>query len=149
MSLEIVDINDLKRRVRKLKHFENVIRFSGEERPVSQLVWDRYFDLRASPTSKAKYTLNMLAAMSREEYRSVVDEFFAMVYYELYSENGISVSVTHDPSLLSQLNLPFNADEIDIKRRFRELAKEHHPDTGGMAEKFIELMKTYEGLLGR
>ncbi len=40
---------------------------------------------------------------------------------------------------LSQLDLPDDATEDDVKSRFRELARAAHPDTGGSAEKFQEL----------
>ncbi len=36
------------------------------------------------------------------------------------------------------------ASPSDIKRRFRELAWEHHPDRGGDAEKFAELKSAME-----
>jgi len=86
--------------------------------------------------------------MSREEYKRVVDEFFALVYYEYYLECGIDFHRIFDPDALSLLGLPFSAVEGDIKKRFRELAKKYHPDTGGEASKFIEIMKVYEKLLG-
>jgi len=149
MSSEYVDVSNLKRKIRKLKKLETIIRFSSEKRTKAFLVWDDFFDLHEEPKGKAKYTLNVLAAMSHEEYRSVIDEYFALVYYELYKEDEITIVKTYDPAILAQLNLPFNADEKDIKRRFRELVKEYHPDIGGKSENFIELMKVYEKLLGR
>jgi len=88
----------------------------------------------------------MLSSMDREEYKCVVDEYFARVYYEFYLENGITDSNIYDPSVLALLDLPYNAEERDIKRRFRELAKKYHPDTGGDSKRFIELMQVYERL---
>jgi hypothetical protein len=46
-----------------------------------KLVWDEFFDLHAIGTGHAKYSLRMLAAMEREEYRNVVEEYFAFVYF--------------------------------------------------------------------
>jgi len=37
----------------------------------------------------------------------------------------------------------------DVKRRFRELARQTHPDAGGDAARFIELMEDYRKLTGR
>ncbi|HBL84949.1 MAG TPA: hypothetical protein DDZ99_08630 [Clostridiales bacterium] len=45
------------------------------------------------------------------------------------------------------MNLPYDATERDIKRRFHELEKQYHPDLGGNANKFIELLNTYKKLI--
>ena len=140
-------MEDVKRRVRKLKKLEIKIRFSGEVIPGAALVWDRFFDLSGSPVGNAKYTYSMLSALGRDEYKSIVDEFFAYVYYEFYLENGIGGTGAYDPSALALIGLPPNADERDIKKRFRELAMKYHPDKGGAAADFIELMRTYERLV--
>jgi len=139
-------MDEVKRRVRKLKPLEKRIRWGGEEKNGASLVWDALFDVRETPTGKAKYNLAMLSSMDREEYKRVVDEYFARVYYEFYLENGITDSNIYDPSVLALLGLPFSAEERDIKKRFRELAKKCHPDTGGDSKKFIELMQVYERL---
>jgi len=143
-------MDDIKRRVRKLKKIETKIRWGAEGKPGVSLVWDSFFDLRAMPAGKAKHTLAALSSMSREEFKSIVDEFFAYVYYEYYKENGITGAGAStgmlDPSILALLDLPFDSNERDVKKRFRELAKKYHPDKGGDAVKFIELMKAYEGL---
>jgi len=127
----------IKQKIRKLKKAEMVIRFPDgvHKRP---LVWDNYFN---------KADLGKLAAMSPEDYKSVVDEFFSRVYYEFYMENGISFAGVYDPSMLAKLGLPPHADESSIKARFRRMAKECHPDNGGSAEEFVELMKIYKELL--
>jgi len=48
------------------------------------------------------------------------------------------------PSLYDTLGVPRSADASDIKKAYRKLAIEHHPDKGGDAEKFKELQKAYE-----
>ena len=149
MGLQAADLNGLKRRLRKLKRLEATIRFQGVATAGTSLVWDRFFDLHDAPAGKAKYTLPVLAAMGRAEYRSVIDAYFAHVYFEFYKENGITAAAAYDPAILALLDLPFNADENDVKRKFRELAKKYHPDTGGNEAKFIELMKLFEKLAGR
>jgi len=40
-----------------------------------------------------------------------------------------------------------NASIIDIKKRFRYLAKVHHPDVGGDPKKFAEIKKAYDNLM--
>jgi len=147
-------INDIKRRVRKLKKAERTIRFKEKPNAKETLIWDSFFDLSNAPVlpdtpaGKAKYTLAELSSMNREEYKDIVAEFFANVYYLYYMENGILSANLYSPSLLSQLDLPPDAEENDIKKRFRELAKKYHPDTDGDPAKFIELMKVYEELTG-
>ena len=140
-------MNDVKHRVRKLKQSEKVIRFRDDPNPDVALVWDGFFDLHDTPTGQARYSLAELSIMSRDEYKRVVAEFYALVYYMYYLDNDIINVNMYSPSLLAQLGLPYNAEEQDIKKRFRELAKEYHPDTGGDAAKFIELMQVYEQLI--
>ena len=147
MIRSLAMISEIKRRVRKLKHAELKIR--NIDNTKTDLVWDRFFDLREPGTGKAKYDLSALAALSHEEYKKIVDEYFALVYFEFYRANGITPVQTYDPDMLSLLNLPFYAGSSDIRIRFRELVKEYHPDNGGDPLKFIELMKIYEKLLSR
>jgi len=139
---------ELKRKVRKLKKFENTVRGQNGMGAGVPPVWDRFFDLRdgGSHKSMALHSLSELAAMSRDEYKAVVDEFFARVYYEVYIHNGIIDAPVYDPSLLEQLGLPPISDEAAVKKRFRDLAKKYHPDTGGDAGKFIKLMTVYREL---
>ena len=141
------EINTLKRRVRKLKQFEKTIRSQTGIKADVPLVWDKFFDLRDKPDSKAMYSLQQLSVMNREEYKSIADVFFARVYYEIYAYKGITDEIIYDAGLLAQLDLPPVADETAVKKRFRELAKQYHPDTGGNAAKFIELMQSYRKLI--
>lgn len=145
----MADCAQIKRKLRRLKRLEAIIRFQGMEGPRPDLVWDRFFDLRDAPEGRAKYALGALCAMDNVTYKRVIEEYFALVYWALYRERGIVAVQAYDPEALAQLGLPFDAGEADVKRRFRELAKKHHPDTDGDAAQFIELMKAYERLNGR
>ncbi len=144
-----VDLDEIKRKIRKLKRAERAIRGQDNRTPHARFVWGRWFDLGDSAEGKAKYTLPVLAAMSPKQYKAAIDEYFAQVYFELYRENGIVDAGSYDPGVLARLGLSYDAGEEDIKRRFRELAKIHHPDVGGDAARFIELMRGYEELMGR
>jgi hypothetical protein len=144
-----IRLDEIKRKLRELKKLELKIRFNGVKPPGRSLVWDRFFDLRESGTGKARYSLRELASMDHESYREVINDFFSLVYYEFYRENGLAgIRKIYDPDLLSKLGLMFDADQDDIKRRFRELAKKYHPDVGGDAAMFIELMENYRKLMG-
>ena len=95
-----------------------------------------------------KYPLPRLVAMSEAEYKSVIEEFFYRIYFQSYKEDGLSISDVYEPELLELLDLPPYAGLQDVKKRFRELAMKHHPDHGGNADKFIELMGLYEQITG-
>ncbi len=142
-------LNDVKRKLRELKALEIKLRFDGKRPEGSALVWDDFFDLREAGKGKAKYALAMLAAMDHEGFTDAVNQYWVFVYNQYYKENGIQDAEVFDVAELDKLDLPFDADESEIKRRFRQLAKIHHPDAGGDAEKFIELMELYRKLINK
>lgn len=158
MSATCDNYDEIKRKLRKLKKLEIKIRFSNtsyadtEENSFvkpenAELVWDEFFDLHQEQTRKARYTLNRLVLMDKEEFKNVISEFFYHVYYCFYKENGIVNIYVYDPDILAQMGLPIDADSNEIKKKFRELAKKYHPDTGGDSAKFIELMEIYRKLI--
>jgi hypothetical protein len=145
----------IKHKIRRLKKLEIKIRFSNLYRNESHhtslpknlvLVWDEFFDLHEESSKKAKYSINGLAMMNKDEFRNVVSEYFYYVYYRFYKENGITDIPLYDPDIIIQMGLPMNADGSEIKKKFRELAKKYHPDAGGDSEKFIELIEQYKKL---
>jgi hypothetical protein len=151
-------IDETKRKLRKLKKLEIKIRFGGQGNAANldadsiahsgriRLVWDEFFSIGGRGRPAAKYSLEDVAAMDRDEYKNMLDEFFFNVYYRYYTENGITASRLYDPELLGRMGLAPDASAQDIKRRFRELAKKYHPDTDGDSSKFIELMENYQKL---
>lgn len=135
---------EIKKKLRGLKKLECKLRFGCAEfsgrRPA--LVFDEFFDLGGSGVKKARHTLGELSQMERPEFSSVIEEYLAEVYFRVYGfREG------DDFQALSALALPFNADEREIKRRFRELAKKTHPDVGGDPEQFIKLKAQYDELV--
>lgn len=148
--------DEIKQKIRKLKKLEVRIRFGASgfsqqglsERALrAGLVWDEFFDLGGSSQGRAKYALSAMTAMGKEELKEAISEFFFHVYYRFYKENGIVCAELFSPGLLAQFGLPYDADRNAIKKRFRELAKKYHPDTGGDSAKFIELMESYQKLV--
>lgn len=145
-------IDDLKRKLRNLKKLEIRIRSgnAGNYAGMPQnkpLVWEEFFDVNGNGGSRARYTLKDLAAASKEEYKNIIAEYFFGVYYRFYMENGIVNLNFYDPEILRWMGLPPDAGFDDIKKRFRELAKKYHPDTGGDGSRFIELMENYKKLV--
>ncbi len=146
-----MDSAGLKKKLRSIKKTECALRTSGQLKGGPDLVWDHFFDLSENggqTGKKTRYDLNVLKAMTREQIMAVIDEYWAYVYGELFREAlFIQERLFYDREALILLGLPFDADEALVKRRFRELAKKHHPDTGGDAKKFIELMTLYRKLI--
>ena len=140
-------LDALKRKLRHLKKAEVALRFQYRPAPAHPpLVWDDFFSTKAQPGRPVRYTLQQLSQLSREAQQQAFEEYFYWVYFRYYQENGLTAGNLHDPRLLGLLGLPPLATLADIKKRFRELAKRHHPDHGGDAEKFMELMRAYEQL---
>jgi DnaJ-domain-containing protein 1 len=138
--------DQLKRKLRQLKKLEMAIRF--KDRPMTntqKLIWDVFFSTRAKNDIPVKYPLSYLLKMSREELKAIVEEYFYRVYFQNFQENGLAADV-YDPQLLALLGLPPHAGMLEIKQRYRELAKRYHPDHGGDSQKFIELVEIYERL---
>ncbi len=152
-------IDEVKRKLRSLKKLEVKIRFGGtfraanfkdnsiEKPEKAVLVWDTFFHLDRIAHGRYRYTAEDVASMNKEEYRNMLDEFFFRVYYQYYVENGITASHLYNPEILGWMGLPLDAGAEDIKKKFRELAKKYHPDTGGDEKRFIELMENYQKLL--
>ena len=136
----------VKRTLRELKKLERKLRSGLEDGKQTPLVWDAFFDLR--DTGKAKYDLQTLTSMSRAEYKEAIGEYWAFVFKSLVDEKDFH-AVRFEPGVLLKWGLPCNADEAAVKQRFRTLAKRCHPDTGGNAEDFIELMRDYHQIVGK
>lgn len=143
----------IKRRIRKLKKLEVKIRFgqagfAGDPCLIcaSGLVWDQYFNLDANPRKQARYSLESLVRMDSDALQDVIAAYVLLVYDRFYRENGIMNASIYDPQVLVYLGLPGHADAQAIKRRFRQLAMQYHPDTGGDPERFIALLEQYRKL---
>ena len=138
---------EIKRKLREIKRLEINLRFHGDANEAEgSLVWDEFFSLKSGQNSSSKYNLKTLEKMNRDEFKEVLDEYFYFVYFRNYQERGLSFVNLYDPNLLGLLGLPLSATESEIKSKFRELAKKYHPDMGGDAEKFMELMDIYNQL---
>ncbi|HWQ57806.1 MAG TPA: J domain-containing protein, partial [Clostridia bacterium] len=105
----MADEPNIRKKLRELKKLEIRLRFNGEAPPGRALVWDGFFG-RGKDGRAAKYPIETLASMERETFKRVVEEYFALVYYELYRECGIARAAgAYDPKLLARFGLPFSA----------------------------------------
>lgn len=124
----------IKRIIRNLKKAEIRIRF-GSIDPANKhiyvnLVWSKFFELKRPYKGHTKYNLDQLAQMDKQELDKVIEEFYYNLFYQFINRYYSNDNAVFDPELLSKLGLPSNAGINDIKKRFRQLAKEMHPDTG-------------------
>jgi hypothetical protein len=149
-----MDSKELKQTIRRLKKLELMSRYGFSKEYLDKntstqfidklpLVWKDFFDLAGS-NPKARYSISSMKAMDKEQVKQVIGEFWFMVYYKMYCEKGNQMTDIQAPELLSYLGLPFDADHTAVRKRFRELYKVCHPDEGGAADKFIELMRMKE-----
>jgi hypothetical protein len=136
--------SELKRKLRSLKRLEKRMRYQYLRRyPDTDLVWNSYFSTR-SWTSNAKYPLETLLESDRVQRKQVFEEYLYSVFVQHSKEEGFSITIFHDPEILSFLELPPYATFTDIKTRFRQLAHRYHPDKGGDPEQMIQLLEIYE-----
>lgn len=140
-------VSEIKRKLRDLKRLEIQLCFNGQAnvRP-EKLVWTEFFAFRRSLV--ARYYLEDLIKLTREEFKEIIEEYFFSVYFRLYQKRGVKLDSFFDPNLLKLLGLPPFATQTELKTRFRELAKKSHPDMGGDSEEFIALMNVYNRLTG-
>ena len=163
MPQDHMNSDDIKRKIRRLKKLEIKLRYPNVNNhnmiqsnldthnnintTLIRLVWDEFFNSKEDCSKNVKYPIKKLILMNREEIRNVISEYFYHVYYRIYKESGQLDFSFYDSEILSQLGLPAYADLSEVKKKFRELAKLYHPDTGGDSEKFVELMETYKKLM--
>ncbi|WP_455717462.1 J domain-containing protein [Anaerosporobacter sp.] len=149
--------DEIKRKLRELKKLEMKIRSTNFDLQKNnkkslckfentELVWNKFFDLKNETTKNVKYSIMELSEMTKDEFKDVISEYFYYVYYSCYKESALSDYSIIDTENLIQLGLPIYADNTEIKRKFRELAKTYHPDNGGDSAKFIEIMEKYKNL---
>jgi hypothetical protein len=130
-----------------MRQLELTLRFGRAPVPGHPpLVWDVFFSTKDVDSRPVKYPLSHLLHLEREEFKAVLDEYFARIYTQTAQDQGLSQADVYDPQLLARLGLPSDAGSSEIKQRFRELAKQYHPDRGGESTQFVELVALYERL---
>lgn len=137
---------ELVKKLRQLKKQEISIRFGY--RPMIEgtpLIWNQFFSTDAK-SDMATYSLSKLMDMSHDDRKEVFTCYFFAVYHQYYKENGLPLTQLFDQVHLEALGLIAPVTEEQIKKRFKDLAKLHHPDKGGDASIFVEILEAYEKL---
>ena len=145
--------DQLKHKLKELRQTEIAIRFKHRETlpAPKDMVWGQFFTARttgAGVPCPARYPLEMLETLTREQLSEVFSDYICFVYFQHYKETGIPFESGrgYDPQLLALMGLgPFATSE-DVKKRFRELARKYHPDAGGDNGQFAALMDVYNKL---
>lgn len=91
---------------------------------------------RVDPMRDYYMDLNHLRHVQRVEVDAMITGFWE----RLHKQEGRSQA-------LAFFGLMDSADQTQIKRRYRQLAKEHHPDHGGQPERFRQLITAAKTLL--
>jgi hypothetical protein len=144
--------DQLKHKLKALRQAEIGIRFKYRQPdfkpgdPRARLIWNDFFALKPGPRSNSRYSLDELLKLDQEQIKQIIADYFAFVYFQYYKENGLTLDAGYDPVLLAQIGLPPQSGPDEIKKRFRELAKKYHPDTGGNSQQFIALVDVYNRL---
>ena len=137
----------LKRTLRHVRQLELTLRFGRAPDPDHPpLVWDVFFSTKDVDSRSVKYPLSHLLHLEREEFKAILDEYFARIYAQTAQDQRLGQADVYDPQLLARLGLPPDAGSSEIKQRFRALAKQFHPDRGGESAQFVELVALYERL---
>lgn len=153
MEFNHYNYDEIKRKLRQLKKLEVKVKTTEQgwhntkpplnENEHKQLIWNKYFDLKDYSSKKIKYSLDILSGMTKDEFKEAINEYLFYVYSYYSGENTFNVHFI-DEEILTHLGLPMYADATEIKRKFRELAKEYHPDNGGDSKKFMELIDKFK-----
>ncbi len=138
-------ITELKKKLRKLKHLEAELMDDQESVDNQTLLWYSFFSFQKK--SNVKYPLEFMLTIDNNEYKKIAKEYIAFIYTTFFEKVCFPTKSSFNRNLLVKLDLPFDAKEDDIKKKFRLLAKQYHPDTGDDPERFIELMNVYRKLL--
>jgi hypothetical protein len=137
----------LKRTLRQLRQLELTLRFGQAPAPDHPpLVWDVFFSTKEAEFRSVRYPLSHLLQLEREEFKAILDEYFARIYAQSADGQSLNQPDVYDPQLLARLGLPPDAGSNEIRRKFRALAMQHHPDRGGDSTQFIALVALYERL---
>ena len=133
--------SELKRKLRALKRFEISLRgLEPSGQTSTKLVWDRYFSTNDSAT--VRYPFMTLSVLDRPSRKRIIVEYLEAVVlaafgFQLGSTAPARRELTHF------LGIPAEADSDTVRKRFREVAHELHPDHGGDTGVMAELLRLY------
>ena len=138
-----MDALEIKRKLRSLKRLEVKLRGECFAPARQRLTWDEFFSLGAGLS--AKYTLAALLALTREQYRQVIDEYLYALYGDLYRGRAARAPASQGDAY-SILGLSPGAGLPEIRSQFHSLVKQCHPDAGGDPMQFIAVFDAYKKL---
>jgi hypothetical protein len=158
MRQELLALCEINKALDNLKGFDNALRcvkmkwdaIANKTLGVfPEKLWGYFFATVVAPLKKelcpreveAKAQLNAEKKRQWEERRRWDDEYFNSTYERLWSRLLIA-SIQQTPLQEFKLLGIANIEHItvdDIRTKYRELSKIHHPDKGGKQELFVQL----------
>lgn len=128
--------DELVRKLRDLRRLER--RLTGGDPQGVTPVWDEYFSL--SEGTRVRYPFRMMLIFDQASRERAIRGFLLA----LWVRAGCSFAHgEHDQKLLDELGLRADADSETVRRAFRRLALELHPDLGGDEELMRDLIDRY------
>lgn len=132
---------ELKRKLRALKLEE--IRIRNIDPDIKPLIFSSYFSLKSEGV---QFPFESLLSLNHDARKEIFELYFFHVYATYYRENYIPMNALYNPDILNKLGLPVNASKDQVKMKFRELVKLHHPDKGGDPARFRQIMDLFDQL---
>ena len=129
--------DELVRKLRQLRRLER--RLSGEVASGPTEVWDRFFSTEEGV--RVKYPLVILLAFDRASRERAFRDYLLALWA---GTSGEELPVrSSDRELIEMLGLGAGSSPDEVRRAFRGMALEMHPDIGGDEALMRELIERY------
>lgn len=130
---------------KKKRNTESQTRFTQQQRAKSKTFDDLLQE--AMRNAQQQYTANYENISQQQEYANILREDLYGSSYRYYGGSQRTQRPPDRPAALGWpkvLGIPATATKDEIKKAYRKLAMEHHPDQGGDPTKFNQINEAYQ-----